>query len=133
MGNHTYNHVNGWKTSTAEYIANCKKAEKVLHDVGNLSLKPNAKLFRPPYGKMSFRQSSKLRKLDYKIVMWDVLTFDFHPKFTKEQCLQNAIKNTEPGSVIVFHDSLKAEQNLRYTLPKVLEFASTNNFSLKAL
>ncbi len=133
VGNHTYNHVNGWKTSTAEYIANCKKAEKVFHEQSNLNQKPNTKLFRPPYGKLSFRQSMKLRKLGYKIVMWDVLTFDFHPKFTKEQCLQNAINNTEVGSVIVFHDSLKAERNLRYTLPKVLDFASANNFNLKAL
>ncbi|KAA3625197.1 MAG: polysaccharide deacetylase family protein [Flavobacterium sp.] len=133
VGNHTYNHVNGWKTSTSVYIENCKKAEDVFQDVSNLRLTSTRKLFRPPYGKLSFRQSSKLRKLGYKIVMWDVLTFDFHPKFRKEQCLHFALKNTEAGSVIVFHDSLKAEPKLRYTLPKLLDFARANNYKLKAL
>ena len=81
-------------------------------------------LFQPPYGKITSKQAKILQSKGFKIVMWDVLSYDYNANVSEEKCLQNVLKNIKPGSVIVFHDSLKAEKNLRYVLPKVLEFIS---------
>lgn len=135
IGNHTYNHLNGWKTNTEEYIDNCELFEKILnchtkpvevpYQDSTSSLKTNhRKLFRPPFGKLTPKQSKILQKKGYKIIMWDVLSADFDQSITKEKCLENVLKNIEAGSVVVFHDSLKAEEKLRYVLPKVLDFIS---------
>ena len=99
-GNHTFNHLNGWKTKTIEYIENFKLCETE-------QLKLNAEhslLFRPPYGKMTLSQSKKIQELGYKIVMWDVLSFDFKPTNTAEKCKENVLNNTSAGSIFVFHD-----------------------------
>jgi len=93
----------------------------------------NHKLFRPPYGKIKNSQASKLVKLNYKIVMWDVLSGDFDSRISKEKCYKNVIKNASSGNTIVFHDSQKAFRNLKYSLPKVLEFYAEKGFSFKAL
>ncbi len=114
VGNHTHNHLNGWKTNTSTYVANTLLAEKVI----------NSKLFRPPYGKITSKQAKTLQQKGFKIVMWDVISYDYNTSISEEKCLQNVLKNIKPGSIVVFHDSLKAEKNLRYVLPKVLEFIS---------
>lgn len=139
-GNHTFNHLNGWKTGTSEYIENVLLAEAEANKYkGNSEIANqespiiNQQLFRPPYGKITSKQSRILQKEGYKIIMWDVLSADYDPKVSVEKCLQNVLKNIEAGSIVVFHDSLKAEKNLRKTLPKVLEFAVANKFALKAL
>lgn len=123
VGNHTFNHLNGWKTNTAEYIENVEKAERQMTTHSEFIIR-NSKLFRPPYGKITSKQAKILKKKGYKIVMWDIISYDFDATISPEKCLQNVLKKIQPGSVVVFHDSLKAEKNLRYVLPKVLDFIS---------
>lgn len=123
-GNHTFNHLNGWKTETNHYIDNFKFCETEC-------LKLNTEhsfLFRPPYGKIKPSQSKGIRQLGYKIIMWDVLSYDFDPTISAEKCLENVISNTAQGSIIVFHDSLKAEKNLKYALPKAIQILKNKGF-----
>jgi peptidoglycan/xylan/chitin deacetylase (PgdA/CDA1 family) len=124
IGNHTFNHYNGWKTKTSDYIENvllCKEAiRKQTTD--------NTQLFRPPYGKIRKSQANLLRKNGYKIIMWDVLSADFDASISPEKCLHNVISNTQPGSIIVFHDSEKNHKNLVFTLPKFLTFLKQNDY-----
>ncbi|HNP33069.1 MAG TPA: polysaccharide deacetylase family protein [Flavobacterium sp.] len=124
IGNHTYNHLKGWQTPTDEYIENTKFCQSEITK-NKLS---NTTLFRPPYGKIKPTQSLILRKLGYKIIMWDILSCDFDQTITPEKCLDNVLKNVKSGSIIVFHDSIKAEQNLKYVLPKTLEFLKEKGF-----
>ena len=121
VGNHTFNHVNGWKTTTENYLENVKLCELAM---------PNQKinLFRPPYGKIKTEQGKQLRKLGYKIIMWDVLSADFDQTISPEQCLKNVLSNVKSGSIIVFHDSVKASQNLKFALPKTLEVLKEKGF-----
>jgi hypothetical protein len=99
-----------------------------IYKKDNKQQRLNNKLFRPPYGKIKNSQAKKLQKLGYKIIMWDVLSADFDTCITKEKCLDNVLKNTKAGSIIVFHDSLKAFPNLEYTLPKALKYFKENGF-----
>jgi len=110
IGNHTQHHLNGWKTKTAEYIKDVEECQQYL----------DTELFRPPYGKIKRAQIKRLKD-QYKIVMWDVLSGDFDLDINPEKCYTNVIDKVKSGSIIVFHDSLKAAENLKYTLPKVLE------------
>lgn len=121
IANHTYNHKNGWKTTTAHYLQNVELCQ-------NLFLNLRSKIFRPPYGKIKPSQSKKLRKLGYKIIMWDILTADFDEKVSKEKCLENATQKVTSGSIIVFHDSVKAFQNLKYALPKTIQILKEKGF-----
>jgi peptidoglycan/xylan/chitin deacetylase (PgdA/CDA1 family) len=134
VGNHTFNHLKGWKTSTEAYIENVSVAEDEMR-LNNYDPSGNRgyPLFRPPYGKLKRNQANILQKKGYKIVMWDVLSFDWDGTVSKEKCFSNVSKHIESGSIVVFHDSLKAEKNLRYALPKVLELAVAHNYKLKAL
>lgn len=125
IGNHTYNHLNGWKTETKKYINNVEKSQQL---VSTFNSSDKATLFRPPFGKLSSAQSRLLQRLGYKIIMWDVLSRDFDPEITYEACLKNVLKNIKPGSIVVFHDSLKSEKKLRYVLPKVLEYVNSNGW-----
>ena len=127
LGNHTFNHLNGRKTKAEDYIHNVLKADEMMKRSIPQSSKPeagSALLFRPPYGKITSKQAKILRNKGYRIIMWDVLSADFDSDVSEEKCLQNVLKNINPGSIIVFHDSLKAEKNLRYALPRVLNFIS---------
>jgi len=132
VGNHTNNHLNGWKTKTATYLQNIKDAEKYFEENPKSKI-GNIKLFRPPYGRLSFSQSKKIRKMGYKIIMWDVLSADFDPKISNEKCLENVIRNIQNGSIIVFHDSVKASEKLKFVLPKVLEYYSYIGFDFKSI
>lgn len=123
-GNHTFNHLNGWKTPTDNYIENVQLHETEHNKLSN----QKCHLFRPPYGKITPSQSKKLRKLGYKIIMWDVLSEDFDHSITKEKCLENITKNVQPGSIIVFHDSIKAFPHLKYVLPRALKFLKEKGF-----
>jgi peptidoglycan/xylan/chitin deacetylase (PgdA/CDA1 family) len=124
IGNHTFNHLNGWKTNTKNYIENTTlyKAEQYK------TITEDCNLFRPPYGKIKPSQSKILRKLGYKIIMWDILSEDFDTTISPEHCLENVLKNIKSGSIIVFHDSKKAFRNLEYTLPRTLEFLKEKGF-----
>ena len=121
-GNHTYNHLNGWFTSTVEYAKNVKQCARLVQ----------SNLFRPPYGKLTRTQIKHLNKY-YRIIMWDMLSCDFDKKANKEKCLSNLLKNTSSGSIVVFHDSEKANEKLQFMLPVFLEYFSEKNFQFKAI
>ena len=122
VGNHTYNHLNGWKTNDKDYFEDIQQAANII----------NSKLFRPPYGRITKFQQQQLQSA-FKIVMWDVLSGDFDVNLSKENCLQNVIKHAKQGSVIVFHDSEKAYQRLEYALPLMLQYFKEKEFSMKAI
>jgi peptidoglycan/xylan/chitin deacetylase (PgdA/CDA1 family) len=124
IGNHTFNHVKGWETDTKAYVENVAlcNSQFTVHNSQFINL------FRPPYGKIKPAQSRILRKMGYKIIMWDVLSCDFDRSITPEQCLENVINHVTSGSIIVFHDSVKAEPNLRYVLPKTLAYLKERGF-----
>lgn len=122
IGNHTHHHLNGWHTDKEIYFRNIKKCEEVV----------KSNLFRPPYGRIK-KSQYELIKDDYKVIMWDVLSGDFDPKTSPEKCLSNVKNNTTEGSVVVFHDSLKAADNLKYTLPKVLEYFTEKGYRFEGV
>lgn len=124
IGNHSFNHLKGWKISTVDYVENVMKCNETIYKLNT----EHCRLFRPPYGKIKPSQSKNLRKQGYKIIMWDIISFDFDASISKEKCLENVLKNVQSGSIIVFHDSIKAEGNLKYTLPRTLEFLKQNGF-----
>ncbi|WP_291113993.1 polysaccharide deacetylase family protein [Flavobacterium sp. UBA6135] len=126
VGNHTFNHVKGWNTANRVYLKEVEQCEEEIQKSSPKNIQ--SKLFRPPYGKIKPLQSQKLRKQGYKIIMWDVLSVDYNTTITKEKCLKNVLKNVASGSIIVFHDSIKAFPNLEYALPKTLQFLSENGY-----
>jgi peptidoglycan/xylan/chitin deacetylase (PgdA/CDA1 family) len=131
IGNHTQNHLNGWKTTTENYIANVLECHKTIAQFKKLKI--NQPLFRPPYGKINKSQAEKILKKGYKIIMWDVLSADFDTTISKEKCLQNVLNNAKKGSIIVFHDSLKASKKVKYALPIVLKAFSEKGFVFKKI
>ena len=130
IGNHTFNHLQGWKTSTNKYVKNTLKADSYLQDSED---KTGKKLFRPPHGRIRPNQARILRKKGYKIIMWDVLSGDFDQGLSKESCLEHTIKHITNGSIVVFHDSMKSFKNLDYVLPKVLEHFKQKGYHFKSL
>jgi peptidoglycan-N-acetylglucosamine deacetylase len=137
VGNHTHHHLNGWKVKDQEYIDDILKANEVI----------DAKLFRPPYGRITRFQSKVLRgessvlsrqltpeqrttnnDLRFSIIMWSVLSGDWDNKIDAKKCYENVVLNAKSGSIIVFHDSAKALERLQFVLPKVLEFYSRKEF-----
>jgi peptidoglycan/xylan/chitin deacetylase (PgdA/CDA1 family) len=122
IGNHTYNHLNGWKAHTAQYIENTNKCEAHF----------TTELFRPPYGRIKPSQLFKLRNR-FDIVMWSVLSCDYDQQVSKEKCLDNVINTTDKGSIVVFHDNLKAKDKLFYSLPVFLKHFTEKGFSFEAL
>lgn len=133
VGNHTFHHLNGWKTEISKYVENVEKTGKQMTDDGGQLLKNTELIFRPPYGKITGKQAKLLQKKGYQIIMWDVLSGDFDQSISQEKCLENVLKNTKPGSIVIFHDSIKAEENLRYVLPKTLAFFKERGFDFKSL
>ena len=129
IGNHTFNHLNGWKTSTEEYLDNSRRCETTICNLQSAI----CHLFRPPYGKIKASQAKKLRQLGYKIIMWDVLSADYDATISAEKCLENTTKNVTSGSIIVFHDSVKAFPHLEYTLPKALKYFKEKGFVFEKL
>ncbi len=122
VGNHTYNHIKGWKTHTPDYLANVEKCEGLV----------NTKLFRPPYGRIKKSQFKKLVQ-EYKVIFWDVLTYDYDKLVSPETCLDNSIRYTRPGSIIVFHDNVKAQKNLKFALPQYIEHFLKLNYKFAIL
>ncbi|MEJ7679142.1 MAG: polysaccharide deacetylase family protein [Segetibacter sp.] len=122
IGNHTHNHLNGWKTTDSEYFENIILAKKHI----------DSNLFRPPYGKITRFQIQQLQPV-FNIIMWDILSGDFDVNLSPEKCLQNVVPNTSPGSVIVFHDSEKAFPRLEYALPKALESFAEKGYVMKRI
>ncbi len=122
VGNHSYDHLNGWKVSNNDYFVNIEKANKFIE----------SNLFRPPNGRIVPSQI-KILKEKYSIIMWSVLTCDFDKKVSKKQCLKNSISGTKSGSIVVFHDSLKSANNLFYALPLFLKHFNEQGFIFKSL
>jgi len=122
VGNHTYHHLNAWKTPINQYLQDIESCEKVFH----------SDLFRPPYGKIKPGIRRKILE-NYNIVMWDVMSYDFDEKLSGEVCFENVKNHSKSGSIIVFHDSLKAEERMKIALTKTLEHFSENGFEFKAL
>jgi len=120
VGNHSYNHLKGWDHTLEEYLENIETCQELT----------KTSLFRPPYGKMTYAQYSALHK-KYDIIMWDVLTGDYNARISKEQCLKYCIDNTRHGSIIVFHDNIKAIANLQYSLPKAIAFLKNKGFNFQ--
>jgi peptidoglycan/xylan/chitin deacetylase (PgdA/CDA1 family) len=133
IGNHTHDHIKGWKTSTSTYLENVLKAETTINNqLTNSNIKLD--LFRPPFGQLKNSQGRSILKLGYKIIMWSVITFDWEQKIPKAQCLKNVINSvSEKNNIIVFHDSLKASKNMMYALPKVLDYFSKKGYVFKAI
>lgn len=122
VGNHSYSHPSGWKTSNKEYFNDIEICQKLI----------NSKYLRPPYGRITRSQAKHLKE-NYQIIMWNVLSGDYDQKISPEKCLKNVIENTQSGSIIVFHDSVKAENNLRYALPKAIESLLEKGFVFDVL
>ena len=122
VGNHTYNHLNGWYTENRAYVNNVRHCARVV----------KSNLFRPPYGRLLPRQRTFLQQ-HFQIVMWDVLSGDFDFRQTAAQCLENVCANAQAGSIIVFHDSIKTNDKLRVLLPQVLEYFARKDFRFAAL
>lgn len=122
VGNHTHNHVQGIRKFSRKYIANAQAAAQYI----------DSDLFRPPHGHMRMAQYCFLRK-KYKIVMWDVVTRDYSNRQTPEQVAGNVRKYVRNGSIIVFHDSLKAETNMKYALPQSIQWLLAQGYTFKLL
>ena len=131
IGNHTYSHVKGWKTKTKDYIDNVELCEAVItNQIPNSSV---VNLFRPPYGQIKPSQGKKLMAMGYQIIMWDVLSFDWDKNTNQKTCFENVKENAANGSIIVFHDSVKASKNMMYALPQVLDYFSKREYAFKPL
>jgi peptidoglycan/xylan/chitin deacetylase (PgdA/CDA1 family) len=126
VANHTFNHMNGWKTNRDDYVQNIKQCQEEMARHTQVPA-----LFRPPYGRITRSQIKALP--DFRIIMWDVLSVDYDRHLSAERCLKNTINAIRPGSIIVFHDSLKAERNMTYALPRMLDHFTQQGFQFKTL
>lgn len=122
VGNHSWDHPDGWKTHDVAYLKNILEASRII----------SSNLFRPPYGRITPSQVGAL-KSRFLPVMWTVLSGDFDHSITPEKCLDNVLNNIENGSIVVFHDSVKAKKNMLYTLEKSLEYFQTDGYTLPTL
>jgi peptidoglycan/xylan/chitin deacetylase (PgdA/CDA1 family) len=125
IGNHTYNHLKGWKTDDKTYLDNFLLADELV----------GTNLFRPPYGRIKRSQTKLLKQVrpDLQLIMWNVLSGDFDINLKPEQCLDNVIKNTTNGDIVLFHDSLKAFDRLEYALPRAMEYWSKEGYEFNPL
>ncbi|WP_339889693.1 polysaccharide deacetylase family protein [uncultured Flavobacterium sp.] len=128
IGNHTFNHLKGWKVTSKKYLKNVDLCEAEICKLNT----EHSKLFRPPYGKITPIQSKLIRMKGFKIIMWDILSKDYDQAISFEKCLENT-KRTASGSILVFHDSLKAQKNLEYTLPKAIKYLKEKGFVFDAI
>ena len=131
IGNHTFNHLSGWSTSTPDYLDNITQCQDQIDGLAVMGTSGAPKLFRPPYGRITRNQIKALGQ--HNIVMWDVLTHDYARSLSAERCLRGSIAATRTGSIIVFHDSFKAEKNMEYVLPRFLDHFASLGYSFKSL
>ncbi|MEJ8755746.1 polysaccharide deacetylase family protein [Pontibacter sp. H259] len=131
LANHTYNHLKGWQTTLELYLQNVQQCQDALETIDKANAVEKL-LFRPPYGRITSAQAKVLRPA-YQLIMWDVLTNDYDATLSPENCLKQSIAKTQAGSIIVFHDSLKAERNMRYALPRFLEHFTRLGYTFETL
>lgn len=122
-GNHTFHHMQGWLNTPKKFLRDTLEADELI----------KSNLFRPPHGHMIFPQPGLLKQSGYKIIMWDVVTRDYSKYMNPEQVFENVKQYTRDGSVIVFHDSLKAEENLRYALPLSIEWLLEQGYTFELI
>ena len=122
VGNHTYNHDRGWRTATKDYIESVERANEHI----------NSNLFRPPHGRIKYSQIRALQQ-KYKIITWTVISYDWDKSITSDDCFNNIIRNADSGSIIVFHDSEKAINNMLPALEKVLKYYKSKGFTFEKI
>ncbi len=122
-GNHTHQHLNGWKTSGKDYLSDIQQAAQYI----------DSRLFRPPYGRIGPIQARQVRKVGYHLIMWSLLSADFDTGITPGQCLENVVFNLTPGDIVVFHDSEKAFERMSFALPCVLEHCNRQGWEMRAM
>lgn len=122
IGNHTFHHAKAWETDYNTYLSEVAHCQQLV----------NSYLFRPPHGHITRKLARELRK-DYRIIMWSALTGDYNRNLTGEKCLANAVNNTKPGAIIVFHDSIKALERMEYALPRYIEYCIAEGYSFTTL
>ncbi|WP_064196283.1 MULTISPECIES: polysaccharide deacetylase family protein [Emticicia] len=127
VGNHTFNHLRGWATEDQQYLENTEKCKAEIEKFGI-----KTQLFRPPYGRIKRSQARSILSTN-EIIMWDVLSGDFSQDLSPETVLNKTIKYTESGSIVLFHDSIKANKRMAYALPKFLEHFSAQGFKFSKL
>lgn len=130
VGNHTFHHLPGWKTSLAEYMRDVSACDELLRQHAGRDLLP---LLRPPYGRIRHSQCRELQNAGYEIILWDVLTHDYNSRYSADKLLQIVQQFTRPGSIVVFHDSLKSGERMLETLPKAIDWWRENGYELKTL
>lgn len=151
IGNHTFSHPKGWHTNSDDYVDQVMKTQELInYQISNSRVQiPNdnqsqassivdhqskaVNLFRPPYGQITPRQGKRLLSIGYKIIMWDILAFDWMDSISKETCAENVLSKTRPGSIIVFHDSIKAAPRMKFALTKTLEHFSQQGYIFKGI
>lgn len=129
IGNHTFNHLNGWEVSEENYLKNIQMCEEVINHNSAID---RIKLFRPPYGKIRKKTLKKIKN-EYKIIMWDVLSYDFSPRVTADRCLEKSIKYTRNGSIIIFHDSARSFKINKLIISQFIRHLKSNNFEFSKL
>ena len=129
IGNHSNNHLKGWKTKTIDYLENINIAQAQIDKFS----RSNQLLFRPPYGRIKPKQIKEISKLNYRIIMWNILSKDWDKTISNKECLDNVIKKTKSGDIVVFHDSVKAFNNLKYVLPQMLDYFTEKGFEFKRI
>jgi len=127
LANHTMNHLKGWQTSHDDYVKNTNKCQETLEEYSTSSL------FRPPYGRITKRQTKSLKEAGYEIILWDLISYDYDDKIDINQALKQLIRNSKPGSIVVFHDSSKALKQLKIMLPKYMHALNNQGFSFKSI
>ena len=133
IGNHTYNHLKGWKYSKTEYLTNVAKWEDaVKRNLSTFNFQLST-LYRPPYGKAWIWQRCALHNMGYRLIYWDILTRDYEPTRTPLQMLAQIQRETRPGSIINFHDSLKSNERMLEVLPQAIEWLQKQGYTLQAL
>lgn len=126
VGNHTYNHLKGWSTKNNQYFSNIEKCNELI-----LKYQKSARpLFRPPHGQITRSQINSLKE-KYNIIMWDILSYDFDHRHSSPISLEKMMRLTKPGSIVVFHDNYKAEDKLKYMLPRFLKHYKERGFNFK--
>jgi peptidoglycan/xylan/chitin deacetylase (PgdA/CDA1 family) len=123
LGNHTDNHLKGWNTKTLDYVQNTLRASEKIP--GNL--------FRPPYGRITRNQGALLKARGYRIIMWSLLSCDYLQSLDRQRSLDTLVENSKPGSIVVFHDSAKARDNMQWLLPRYLEAMVQRSFQFSSL
>jgi peptidoglycan/xylan/chitin deacetylase (PgdA/CDA1 family) len=129
LANHTMHHVKGWRTGTGDYLAEVEDCEEALVSVGG----SHGRLFRPPYGQITPRQIRALKARGYEIIQWSNLSCDYDRKLNVSQSLNALVMQSKPGSIVVFHDSEKAENQLKWLLPKFLEAMQSKGYQFLSL